>query len=160
MQTADVPGETQKCAKSSADNLKSDINKIKTMAMGVATASILSTLNPSAASAKDKVIWSKINLPVRDTLFDITFDPKKPDHGWLVGAKGTFFETFDGGNTWNTRAFTNLDEGIYLHIVCIVIYILPSATTHRWGNQLSVRGRWPEWQRRMDRRQAFHSSSY
>jgi len=28
----------------------------------------------------------------------------------LVGAKGLFLETFDGGNSWTTRAFQSLDE--------------------------------------------------
>merc|ERR1711968_246585 len=52
----------------------------------------------------------KVDLPAKETLFDITFDAKRPEHGWLIGAKGTFFETFDGGNNWIARKFTNLDE--------------------------------------------------
>lgn len=67
-------------------------------------------LNPCLPTHTDKIIWEKIPLPVRETLFDISFDPSKPDHGWLVGAKGTFLETFDGGANWQTRSFTNLDE--------------------------------------------------
>jgi photosystem II stability/assembly factor-like uncharacterized protein len=43
-------------------------------------------------------------------LFDISFDPSKPEHGWLVGAKGTFLETFDNGASWAPRSFSNLDE--------------------------------------------------
>lgn len=65
---------------------------------------------PSVVRAKDKVVWEKVDIPIRQTLFDIAFDPAKPEHGWIVGAKGTFLETFDGGNTWNTRTFTSLDE--------------------------------------------------
>ncbi len=30
-------------------------------------------------------------------------------HGYVVGAKGTFLETIDGGLTWLPRSFTNLD---------------------------------------------------
>jgi photosystem II stability/assembly factor-like uncharacterized protein len=30
-------------------------------------------------------------------------------HGYLVGARGTFAETNDGGNTWEPRSFANLD---------------------------------------------------
>jgi photosystem II stability/assembly factor-like uncharacterized protein len=63
-----------------------------------------------SSSAKDKLLWNQVPLPVKETLFDISFDPSKPDHGWLVGAKGTFLETFDGGLNWITRSFTSLDE--------------------------------------------------
>lgn len=51
---------------------------------------------PSKAFAKDNLVWEKVSLPVRETLFDISFDPMKPLHGWVVGSKGTFLETFDG----------------------------------------------------------------
>ena len=74
------------------------------------TTSVTSTMAPSAASAKNPKVWEKVDLPVKETLFDVTFDVKKPEHGWLIGAKGTFFESFDGGNSWSTRSFTNLDE--------------------------------------------------
>jgi len=46
----------------------------------------------------------------RKLFFDIDFDELKPEHGWLVGTKGTFLETFDGGESWSPRSFTNLDE--------------------------------------------------
>jgi photosystem II stability/assembly factor-like uncharacterized protein len=65
---------------------------------------------PNEVIAKESKVWEKIELPVRETLFDIAFDSSKPEHGWLVGAKGTFLETFDGGNSWITRSFSNLDE--------------------------------------------------
>lgn len=32
-----------------------------------------------------------------------------PDHGFLVGTRGTVAETFDGGKTWNPRSFARLD---------------------------------------------------
>ena len=32
-----------------------------------------------------------------------------PDHGYIVGARGSFAETNDGGNTWEPRSFSNLD---------------------------------------------------
>lgn len=80
----------------------------------VATSGLPTTLSsitmPSDALAKDTKVWEKVDLPLKETLFDITFDAKKPDHGWLIGAKGTFFESFDRGNSWNIRSFTNLDE--------------------------------------------------
>lgn len=31
------------------------------------------------------------------------------DHGYLVGARGAFAETNDGGKTWEARSFSNLD---------------------------------------------------
>ena len=60
----------------------------------LASSSVMSF--PSQAFAKDNLVWEKVNLPVRETLFDISFDPAKPLHGWVVGSKGTFLETFDG----------------------------------------------------------------
>jgi photosystem II stability/assembly factor-like uncharacterized protein len=32
-----------------------------------------------------------------------------PTHGYLVGARGSFAETNDGGRTWEARSFSNLD---------------------------------------------------
>ena len=32
-----------------------------------------------------------------------------PTHGYLVGARGSFAETNDGGKTWEARSFANLD---------------------------------------------------
>ena len=60
------------------------------------------------AGALDVKRWSQVPLPVSTTLFDIAFDT--PDHGYLVGAKGTFLETLDGGRSWKPRVFANLDE--------------------------------------------------
>lgn len=73
---------------------------------GLAASGVVS---PLPSFAKDKK-WSKVDLPVRETLFDISFDKDKPDHGWIVGAKGTFLETFDRGLTWAPRTFNSLDE--------------------------------------------------
>lgn len=105
------PGESESVARSAPEVLQCDVSKIANMALGLSTASIISSLaSPLVAQAKEKAIWTKVDLGIKDTLFDISFDPKNADHGWLVGAKGTFLETFDGGNTWNTRSFSNLDE--------------------------------------------------
>ena len=76
----------------------------------VGAATLGMTGSPSAALAKGPKVWQKVDLPTRDTLFDISFDSKNANHGWLVGARGTFLETFDGGVTWKTRTFSNLDE--------------------------------------------------
>ena len=105
------PGEVEASVRSAVDSMKSTVKGVASGTASIAAATIISSLvSPPAASAKDPKIWEKVDLPVKDTLFDITFDPKKPEHGWLVGAKGNFFETFDGGKSWNTRTFTNLDE--------------------------------------------------
>eukprot|EP00952_Eustigmatos_sp_NYUAD-ZCMA_P010865 44346-Eustigmatos_ZCMA.PRE.1 len=39
-------------------------------------------------------------LPPKATFYDIAFDTKEPNHGWIVGSRGTFLETKDGGETW------------------------------------------------------------
>lgn len=61
------------------------------------------------AVAKNSSNWQKIELPIDTVLFDLDFVKDDPQHGWLVGAKGTFLETIDGGKTWSPRAFANLD---------------------------------------------------
>jgi len=61
------------------------------------------------ASAKNSSNWEKVDLPIDTVLFDLDFVKDDPNHGWLVGAKGTFLETVNGGKTWVPRAFANLD---------------------------------------------------
>jgi len=53
--------------------------------------------------------WTQVDVGVDTTLFDIAFDSGEPDHGYVVGAKGTFLETTNGGKSWFARSFTNLD---------------------------------------------------
>ena len=50
-----------------------------------------------------------MDVGVDATLFDIDFDSADPNHGYVVGAKGTFLETTNAGKTWFPRSFTNLD---------------------------------------------------
>ena len=72
--------------------------------LAVATSgSLLPT--PSAQAASQ--MWTPVKLPFEDTLYDIDFDT--PTHGYLVGARGSFAETNDGGKTWEARSFSNLD---------------------------------------------------
>ena len=54
--------------------------------------------------------WEQIEIPVDTVLFDLDFVKDDPKHGWLVGSKGTFLETTDGGKTWIPRTFANLDQ--------------------------------------------------
>lgn len=108
------PGEIDAEATSEKDALKNGMQSIANLggvALGVTSAALLAAM-PSVANAKEekKKTWVKVELPIRETLFDISFDPSKPEHGWLVGAKGTFLETFDNGDTWAPRSFSNLDE--------------------------------------------------
>jgi photosystem II stability/assembly factor-like uncharacterized protein len=62
---------------------------------------------PSAAAATNAPQWTKVDLPFDDTLYDIDFESET--HGYLVGARGAFAETNDGGKTWEARSFSNLD---------------------------------------------------
>jgi len=63
--------------------------------------------SPAPAEAKASKLWSKVAVPFEDTVYDIDFD--SADHGYLVGARGSFAETNDGGKTWEPRSFSNLD---------------------------------------------------
>jgi photosystem II stability/assembly factor-like uncharacterized protein len=73
-------------------------------ALGVAT---LSTGPVAPAEAASSKMWTAVPLPFEDTLFDIDFD--SATHGYLVGSRGAFAETNDGGLTWEARSFSNLD---------------------------------------------------
>mmetsp|Transcript_15383 Transcript_15383/g.41329 ORF Transcript_15383/g.41329 Transcript_15383/m.41329 type:complete len:405 (+) Transcript_15383:65-1279(+) len=53
--------------------------------------------------------WTQVDIPVDTILFDVEFDSAEPNHGWIVGNKGTFLETTDGGKKWDQKAFANLD---------------------------------------------------
>lgn len=53
--------------------------------------------------------WSQVELDSSVTIFDIDFSPVDPDHGFLVGSRGTVAETFDRGVTWSPRSFARLD---------------------------------------------------
>lgn len=84
-------------------NNRRDILKI------AATLSSLSIFNTKPVFAEKPAAWERISLPVDTVLFDLDFVKDAPEHGWLVGSKGTFLETLDGGETWVPRTFANLD---------------------------------------------------
>ncbi|KAL3799000.1 hypothetical protein HJC23_005139 [Cyclotella cryptica] len=74
----------------------------------LAASSLLATSSlPLPASAAATKQWTQIKVPFADTVYDIDFD--SPTHGYIVGARGSFAETNDGGNTWEPRSFSNLD---------------------------------------------------
>jgi photosystem II stability/assembly factor-like uncharacterized protein len=52
--------------------------------------------------------WQVISVPTDSSLFDISFIDNS-DHGWLVGANATLFETTDNGETWQERSL-ELDQ--------------------------------------------------
>merc|ERR1711998_183264 len=75
----------------------------------VTAISSMSFLKRQPASAEKVAAWERIALPVDTVLFDLDFVKDAPNHGWLVGSKGTFLETLDGGENWVPRTFANLD---------------------------------------------------
>jgi len=80
-------------------------SKVAATALATATGSLGVQSQPAEAAATKK--WKAVPLPFSETLYDIDFDT--PDHGYLVGARGSFAETSDGGETWDARSFSNLD---------------------------------------------------
>ncbi len=104
-------GETVAELNTNRASVQSSLNKaLKTAAgLGIAAASTIG-ITPKISYAKDKLVWSQVRLPTSETLFDITFDPSNLNHGWIIGSKETFLETFDAGKTWNVREFPTLDE--------------------------------------------------
>ncbi len=81
----------------------------QTVSAGAAAslASMANLASPAPAEAAAYKMWTKVDVPFEDTVYDIDFD--SADHGYLVGARGAFAETNDGGKTWEPRSFSNLD---------------------------------------------------
>lgn len=76
-------------------------------AAAAASVAVASTGIPAPAEAAASKMWEKVPVPFEDTIYDIDFD--SASHGYLVGARGAFAETNDGGKTWEARSFSNLD---------------------------------------------------
>jgi photosystem II stability/assembly factor-like uncharacterized protein len=55
--------------------------------------------------------WVQYDLNTGETLYDIDFDTEDKNHGFVVGARGLFYETKDGGKRWVSRSFANLSKG-------------------------------------------------
>lgn len=91
----------------SCDDRRSFVSKSVTAGAAASLASMANLANPEAADAAAYKMWSKVSVPFEDTVYDIDFD--SPEHGYLVGARGAFAETNDGGKTWEPRSFSNLD---------------------------------------------------
>jgi len=60
--------------------------------------------------------WEVITLPTEATFADIAFTDD-PNHGWLVGSRGSMYETLDGGTTWEARPLDLGDEMVSLSSV-------------------------------------------
>jgi len=82
------------------------VSQSTTTAAALAGLSSLSSAPLPAAAAASKQ-WVQVKVPFEDTVYDIDFD--SPTHGYIVGARGSFAETNDGGQTWEPRSFSNLD---------------------------------------------------
>jgi len=90
------------------EDRRSFVSKSAATTAGVALSTIAgTTAAPLPASAKASNQWAQVKVPFEDTVYDIDFD--SPTHGYIVGARGSFAETNDGGETWEPRSFSNLD---------------------------------------------------
>jgi len=99
---------------SSDSSSSSDRRSFITKSTATTTAAIIGSTtaatlggSPQPASAAASQMWKQVKVPFDDTIYDIDFDTR--DHGYLVGARGAFAETNDGGKTWEPRSFQNLD---------------------------------------------------
>lgn len=91
-----------------AEDRREFITKTATTAAGATAAAVGGVAGiPADAEAAASKMWTPVQLPFTDTLYDIDFD--SDTHGYLVGARGSFAETNDGGKTWEARSFSNLD---------------------------------------------------
>merc|ERR1719174_1507635 len=91
-------------ATSDGESRRTFVSKTASAAAAASVATTFGLPEPSEAASQ---MWSKVPVPFDDTLYDIDFDSEK--HGYLVGARGAFAETNDGGLTWEARSFSNLD---------------------------------------------------
>jgi len=92
-----------------ADDRRGFVTKTGSTVAATAFASATGMLGvpTQPAEAASSKMWKPIPLPFAETLYDIDFDTST--HGYLVGARGSFAETNDGGETWEARSFSNLD---------------------------------------------------
>jgi len=104
--------EDSSSSSSSSDAGVSRRDLVKTTTVAAAALSAVSVMGGSAqpAAAAANSNWEQVtDLPMGATLYDMDFDSKDPNHGWIVGSKGTFLETTDAGKTWVPRSFVDLD---------------------------------------------------
>lgn len=102
-----VRREMQADDASSSSSLEDRRNFVASSAAAAAAFTAGLTVQSTPAEAATSKQWTKVSVPFEDTIYDIEFDSET--HGYLVGARGAFAETNDGGNTWEPRSFSNLD---------------------------------------------------
>jgi len=91
----------------SEEDRRSFVTKSATGVAATALATSTTFGAPLIVNAATSKQWRQIKVPFEDTVYDIDFD--SPTHGYIVGARGSFAETNDGGETWEPRSFSNLD---------------------------------------------------
>jgi len=79
--------------------------------VAVGTSLVTAASRAAPALAEMDETWVQYDLNTGETLYDIDFDPEDPLHGFVVGARGLFYETKDGGKRWVSRSFQNLSKG-------------------------------------------------
>lgn len=89
----------------SEEDRRSFVTKSAVTTAGVALSTLTTGVQSASAAATKQ--WKQVKVPFDDTVYDIDFDT--PTHGYVVGARGSFAETNDGGQTWEPRSFSNLD---------------------------------------------------
>lgn len=95
-------------ANGAEEDRRSFVGKSAAAAASTAAASLSTVAGaPLPAEAAATRQWQQVKVPFEDTVYDVDFD--SPTHGYVVGARGSFAETNDGGLTWEPRSFSNLD---------------------------------------------------
>eukprot|EP00529_Nitzschia_sp_RCC80_P021392 CAMPEP_0113510138 /NCGR_PEP_ID=MMETSP0014_2-20120614/37966_1 /TAXON_ID=2857 /ORGANISM="Nitzschia sp." /LENGTH=385 /DNA_ID=CAMNT_0000406049 /DNA_START=227 /DNA_END=1385 /DNA_ORIENTATION=+ /assembly_acc=CAM_ASM_000159 len=107
LQTSDDGDDNTARQPASVDDRRGFVTKTGTAAAAAALSTTFGVAAPKPAEAASSKMWKAIKLPFEETLYDIDFDT--PTHGYLVGSRGSFAETNDGGETWEPRSFSNLD---------------------------------------------------
>jgi len=77
---------------------------------GLVAAASLVPAPARAEEVPDAKAWVQYDLNTGEVLYDIDFDPLDKNHGFVVGARGLFYETKDGGKRWVSRSFANLGK--------------------------------------------------
>jgi len=104
-----VGATTSRASESSDPELGTSAISRRQLVPVTGAASLVSEMKP--ASAEEEATWVQYDLNTGETLYDLDFDPKDPNHGFVVGARGLFYETKDGGKRWVSRSFANLSKG-------------------------------------------------
>lgn len=87
-----------------------DISRLQLVrggAVSTVVGTVATNVAPAEATMSDPT-WVQYDLNTGETLYDIAFDPNDGNHGFVVGARGLFYETKDGGKRWVSRSFANL----------------------------------------------------